>query len=218
MFCSISILLWAVSGWADSLALWNFNDGLFEIDRGSGAMTSTFGAANIGQLAGSEINGQEGDPAGQALRLANSANNGRDLTWFVSTRGYDSIAVSFATSGTATGFSSNQFQYTVNAGLTWNSFGTPFDPATSFALQLFDLSGIPAVNDNEGAGFRIVFDAATTASGNNRIDNLLVSGDRIPEPPPVTPVPEPSTISLTLAGIALVGYTCRRRAPANFSS
>jgi hypothetical protein len=218
MLCPVCILLCALTGRADNLGLWNFNDGsLFDIDRGSGTMTSSFQPANIGDLAGSAINSQEGDPAGQALRLSNSANNGCDLTWHVSTEGYGSIAVSFAVSGTGTGFSSNQFQYSVDTGLTWSPFGEPFDPATSFALQLFDLSAVPDLVDNPGAAFRILFEGASGGTGNNRIDNLLVSGDLLPEPPLPEPVPEPSTISLTLAGIGLVGYACRRSRP-HFSS
>jgi hypothetical protein len=214
MLCPICILLCALTGRADNLALWNFNDAdLFEVDRGFGTMTSSFQPENIGALAGSAINSQDGDPAGQSLRLASWANNGRDLTWSVSTEGYRSIAVSFALSGTGTGFSRNQFQYSVDTGLTWMGFGGPFDPATTFALQTFDLTGIPGLVDNPGTAFRILFDDATGSTGNNRIDNLLVSADRIPEPSTVTPVPEPSTISLMLAGIGFIGYACRRRRP-----
>ncbi len=197
--------------YADTLAVWNFNDALsgvsggvteFLIDRGSGTMGSSFNPANIGNASGSTINSTDGDPAGYALRLSGSANNGKDLTWMVSTVGFDSIGISFAALRTGTGYSSNQFQYSTDSGISWISFAAPFAPGLTFALQSYDLSGIQGLSDNPGAGFRILFEGATSSTGNNRIDNLVVSGN--PLPPAPTEVPEPSAIALTSAGVACI--------------
>ncbi|NLT68048.1 MAG: PEP-CTERM sorting domain-containing protein [Acidobacteria bacterium] len=124
----------------------------------------------------------------------------------VNTEGFETIDVSLAGIRTATGFNNNEFMYTVDSGVSWTDFGT-YDPGTSFGLQAFDLSGIPALNNNPYAGFRIVFWGATSSSGNNRIDNLVVSGAQTALPP--APVPEPSTIVLTAAG--MVGLFLRLR-------
>ncbi|MFB3897464.1 MAG: alkaline phosphatase, partial [bacterium] len=93
----------------------------------------------------------------------------------VSTTGFDTIGVSFASMRTSTGFSSNQFYYSIDSGLSWTDFRS-YSPGTSFGLQSFDLSGIDGIANNPNAGFRIVFAGATGSTGNNRIDNLLVSG------------------------------------------
>ncbi len=190
----------------ESISVWDFNDAIqnvtggereFLVDYGSGIMTSGFAPANIGNTLGSALNNPNGELAGQALRLTGYANNGRDLTWMAGTEGFDAISVSFAIQRTATGFSSNQFYYTADAGETWTRFGDIFSPSTSFAVQSFDLSSIAELVNNPNAGFRITFGGATSTSGNNRIDNLVVSGNPVVPP---TPVPESSPLLLLSCG------------------
>jgi hypothetical protein len=68
---------------------------------------------------------------------------------------------------------------------------------------MFDLSSIVGLNDNPNAAFRIVFNGAASASGNNRIDNLVVEGTNL-----VTAVPEPS--SMILFGLGLGGLVVKK--------
>src|ERR1043166_9881588 len=87
---------------ADELAVWNFNDSDLIVDHGSGTLTSNFNAANILFGAGTTNNARLGDTAGQALSLqggTSNANNGRNLTFNVSTAGFSNIIMSFATQG-----------------------------------------------------------------------------------------------------------------------
>lgn len=203
-------LLITVAVRGDTIAAWNFNDAIsgtsggeleFLVDRGAGTMASDFALTNIGNASGSALNSNNGDPAGRALRLSGSANNGNSLTWNVSTEGFDWIAISFAIQRTSTGFGNNQFLYSIDSGASWTGFGDLFSPATSYSLQSFELNGISGLNNNPNAGFRILFDGASSSMGNNRIDNLVVSGSPA-MPPASTPVPETSTIALTAAGLA----------------
>jgi hypothetical protein len=205
----------SVCVYGEAISVWSFNDAIsgttggsleFLVDRGNGIMTSDFLPENIGNTTGSILNSQDGDPAGQALRLSGNANNGKNLTWMVNTAGFESIDVSFATQRTSTGFKSNQFQYSFDSGASWLNFGDFFIPGTSFGLQSYDLSGVPMLNNNPVAGFRIMFGGASGASGNNRIDNLVVAGTPI-VPPISTTVPEPSTIILMGAGIVCIFLT-----------
>jgi hypothetical protein len=204
----------------DTIALWNFNDAIssttggvqeFSVDRGVGIMASDFTPSSISNSAGTTLNSESGDPAGQALRLSGNANNGNSLTWMVDTTDFDSILVSFAIQRTSTGFSDNQFLYSIDSGASWTAFGNSFAPGTSFALQSFDLSGIQGLNNNPDVVFRIVFGGATSGTGNNRIDNLQVTGN--PIIPPLTEIPEPSTIALVTAGLACVFAIKRKRSP-----
>ncbi len=205
LFCIV--LASTVNG--DTIAVWNFNDAVsgttggaqeFLVDRGSGIMHSDFTATNIGNTSGNSLNSDSSDPAGRALRMSSYANNEKSLTWGTSTEGFDTISVSFAIQRTSTGFSNNQFQYSIDSGSSWTSFGGYFHPISSFSRQSFDLSGIPELNHNLNAAFRIVFDGASSAAGNNKIDNLIVSGNPA-APPFAAPVPESSTIALTAAGL-----------------
>jgi hypothetical protein len=202
--------------YGNTMAVWNFNDATsgdlgFVVDRGNGIMSSDFTASNISYYAGTTINSQDNDPAGLALRLSGSANNGKNLTWIMNTSGFDSIDVSFATIRSNTGFGNNQLFYSIDSGNNWVNFGS-FSSSVSFGLQEFDLSGIPNLNDNPNAGFRIVFGGATSSSGNIRIDNLAVSGSPI-VPPILNPVPEPSSGLFVAAGsiCLLLGRVIRKR-------
>jgi hypothetical protein len=194
----------SVCVYGNTIAVWNFNDATSEsdlgfiVDRGNGVMNSDVATSNVGYNTGTTINSQDGDPAGLALRLSGNANNGKSLTWLVNASGFDSVDVSFAAIRTATGFSDNQFLYSIDSGIHWVNFGS-FIPITGFALQEFDLSGILDLNDNPDVGFRIVFGGATSSAGNTRIDNLTVSGSPI-IPPISNSVPEPSTGILIAAG------------------
>jgi PEP-CTERM motif len=189
---------------ADEIAIWNFNDSDLNVDHGSGTLTTNFNLVNVVfTLGGTTTNARLGDPAGQSVTLqggTSNVNNGRFINLGVSTAGYANIVVSFATQATGTGFNSNQFQYSLD-GVTFINFGAPYAPPITFSLVTFDLSSIAGLNDNPNAAFRIVFNGATSSSGNNRIDNLVVEGQSLT-------VPEPA--SVVLFGVGLSGVILRR--------
>lgn len=193
---------------ADELAIWNFNDSNLTVDHGSGTLVSNFNPANLLFAAGTTNNARLGHVAGQALSLqggTGTANNGRHLTFNVSTLGFSNIVVSFATQGTSTGFNSNQFQYSLD-GINFVDFGLPYTPASAFgtAPLVFSLVSIAALNNNPNAAFRIVFNGASSATGTNRIDNFVVEGIAVSD------VPEPVSAILLLTGLSGL-YAARKR-------
>ena len=211
LICAVLIFLAASQAAnADDLAVWNFNDSDLNVDHGSGTFTSNVNVANILFAAGTATNARQGDPAGQALSLqggTGNANNGRNITFNVSTAGFSNIIVSFATQGTSTGFNSNQFQYSLD-GISFIDFGSPYTPAATFGALpfVFSLASIVGLNNNPNAAFRIVFNGATSSTGNNRIDNIVVEGTTTAS----APVPEPTTALLLISGLSSL-YPLKRR-------
>ena len=211
LICAVLICLTASqAAMADELAVWNFNDSNLNVDHGSGTLTTNINAANVSFAAGTTNNARQGDLAGQALSLqggTGTANNGRNLTFNVSTIGFSDIVVSFATQGTSTGFNSNQFQYSLD-GISFINFGSPYVPATAFGAVplVFSLAAIVGLNNNPNAAFRIVFNGATSSTGNNRIDNIIVEGTSTES----ATIPEPASVLLLLSGLGGV-YKLNRR-------
>jgi hypothetical protein len=194
---------------ADELAIWNFNDSNLNVDDGSGTLSSNFNPANLLFAAGTTNNVRLGQPAGQALSLqagTGTVNNGRHITFNVSTLGFSNIVVSFATQGTSTGFNSNQFQYSLD-GITFVNFGAPYTPPSAFGSipLVFSLTTVAGLDNNPDATFRILFNGASSATGTNRIDNFVVEGTEA-----TASVPEPMSAILLLSGLSGL-YAVRKR-------
>jgi hypothetical protein len=204
----------AVASHATTIAYWNFNNATnqgpadlgvsYQAPNINATMTTNFEAANVLAFAGSTVNAQFGDPAGQALGLqggTNNINNGRHVTIQLTTSHWQDLMMSYATQRTSTGFNSQTLSWSTN-GTTFTTVGAHTAIPTSFALHTWDLSGITALNNAPNVWLRLTFDGATSASGNNRIDNLVISAN---------PVPEPATMAALALGVGAIAARRRRR-------
>lgn len=219
-----------------SVYVYNFNDiastvpatgvdqtTAFSVDRVNGintpngsplsSLSTTFAAANISSFGGSTLNADGPDGAGQDLALLGGgatgaiANNGAYLQATANLTGLNNIGFSFAGRRSGTGFNNDTLSYSVDGGQTFTTFMSGINLTNgTYTVQPFDFSGVTALNNNANAQFRLTFDGATTAAGNNRLDNLIITGDKITGT--VTPpVPEASTtvslgLMLALGGLA----------------
>lgn len=220
---------------APNIYVYNFNDGatptggnsaanttaLFTVDKSptgsatGSALTSSFVATNITDFGGTTVNADPGDVAGDDLGLQGGgatgaiANNGGYLQATADFTGYTATTFSYATRGSSTGFKTEQFQYSLD-GTTFTNLGTAVVPTTTYTAYSYSLTGLGLDND-AAAAFRIVFDGATSATGNSRIDNLIIAGTAAAVPEASTTISLGLLLALGLGGFAV---TARRRNPA----
>ena len=129
------------------------------INAGSGYSTTTSGAAALALLGGT----------------ANSANGKYGVFKFDMT-GYQSLAVSYASQKTATGFSTLSWDASTD-GTTWTNVGT-LAAGTSFAVTgTLSLPTISLFNNASTAYLRFSGTGASSSSGNNRLDNFQFNAD-----------------------------------------
>lgn len=133
-----------------------------------------------------------------ALTLVNNTANGKSAVFRFSMAGFQDLVVSYATQRTATGFTAQAWSFSTD-GLNWTDHQTISGLPTSFATQT--LGSIAGLNGATDAYLRLTVSGASTASGNNRIDNIQFNATAVPEP-----------TSMLLAGsVALGGVFLRLR-------
>jgi len=151
--------------------------------------TAFTGNAIVNAFPGSDTTA--GAPTQMALSLANQSANGKSLIFSFSMAGYSDLTLSFATRGTATGFDTHEW--------AWSTDGVNYTPladnntankTATWQLKTVDFAGT-GLDNAANAYVQLTFSGATSAAGNNRLDNIQLSG---------MPIPEPSALALVLLG------------------
>lgn len=166
---------------------WHFNnlpdevftevDSDFSLNDGALITYPGTGEGYMDRTDGSLLNANMDAPAGFGLRVRNPSDS-RELIVAVPSTGYRELQFSFAVHRTNNGAQQQEFYYSPDAGETWEQIGTAYDVFLDYTVKAFDLSEIDEVNDNPDLQFRILFtgEEASGASGNNRFDNLALTG------------------------------------------
>jgi len=163
---------------------WNFNNADSTIHTPDFSKTGanayfSYVAAYIDYTSGSSINliGPIAD-TGSCLRLRNPSQS---LTFHMPTTGYDSLVMSMAVEASSSGASIDDVYYTVDGTNYINTgLATPaYNVTTSFTQVTIDFSSIPATGNNPNFAVKLVpanNSAGTATSGNDRFDNVTLSG------------------------------------------
>ncbi len=127
--------------------------------------------------------------------------NGKSMVFRFSMSGLSNLSVSYAVQRTASGFTTQQWDYSAD-GTTWSSAATITGIGASFAGGTTNVAATLGVasglNNAANAYMRVTFTGATSSTGNNRMDNFQFNADAIPAPGAV-------------ALIGLAGLVSRRR-------
>lgn len=106
------------------------------------------------------------------LALLNSTANGKSIVFAFNMTSKANLVVSYATQGTASGFTTQQWDYSTN-GTTWTAAQTIGGIPTSFATKT--LTTITGLDNATTAYLRLTVTGASASAGNNRLDNIQLS-------------------------------------------
>ena len=127
--------------------------------------------------------------------------NGKAMVFKFSMSGLSNLSVSYAVQRTASGFTTQQWDYSTD-GTTWSAAATITGMGLSFAGGTTNVAATLGVasglNNAANAYMRVTFTGASSSTGNNRMDNFQFNADAIPAPGAV-------------ALIGLAGLVSRRR-------
>ncbi len=141
------------------------------------------------------VGGAPSDPVGTF------GANGKAMVFKFSMSGLSNLAVSYAVQRTASGFTTQQWDYSTD-GTTWSAAATITGIQASFAggstNVVTSLGVASGLNNAANAYMRVTFTGATSSTGNNRLDNFQFNA---------TALPTPGAIAL----VGLAGLVARRR-------
>jgi len=107
-----------------------------------------------------------------ALSLVSQTNNNKSIIFKLSTVGYGNLLLNYDTRGTATGFTTHVWSYSVDdEDFTIVKTITGRND-TNFSTQEVDFSSFTHLNDESVVFIKLTVFGATSGSGNNRLDNV----------------------------------------------
>lgn len=209
---------------ADVVAYWNFNNipaiaaantpgngGVptsVAPTSGSGTLSLSGYTGAVDDFAGSTLNVIGADTSGASLSLVGGVSsvtgNGSYIEITLDLTNYANPIVTFATRGTASGYNSGLWSYSVGGGAFTNIGVSTASTSTTYALApAIDLSTANAVDGASNVRLRYTLSGASSATGNNRIDNLqinaMLTSDTVP-PAPSTFAPADNATSVPITG------------------
>lgn len=144
------------------------------VGTGSGTMVRT------SLTDGTSLNALGTTPAVRGLELNNPTAT-KELVIKSPSTGFKNISISYATTRSLNGAEQQRLYYSTDvAHATWTALSPIYVPNTDYGVYKYGITSSSAEN-NPNLWFKIVFTGPSTsgADGNNRFDNILVTGSRM---------------------------------------
>lgn len=199
----------------EPIAFWHQNDnelsgGGFGFEEGSFPMPADVGAGwlNVGggdilatdedgvytwiaSHGGSSVNAPDGVASGGSISPLGGlegVNNGAWIQFSTKTVGYEDVVLTYASRGTSSGFRDVQLSYSFD-GVDFTDFGDSYDPydnsGSSYQVYTYDFEDL--LNHQDTVFVRLTLDGSTSDLGNNRFDNITLTGTEAEPPAPIDP-------------------------------
>ena len=172
------------------IASWNFDAAVnATTPKFVSPLPPNFGAGELrfskwSGTAGSSANGTNDDfsgVAGSSLSLIGTNGNGGNVDLVFSASGWAALSVNFFTRGTSTGYTTGTWSWSIDgvnfttiAGLNTASTASSFPPFPT----IVDFTNIAGLNNAANVTLRYTLSGATSSTGNNRIDDIKITGTR----------------------------------------
>lgn len=140
---------------------------------GSGGQWDAFSGTVIGDPRGSQAN------ASKSLGIIGEGSNGKSIVLAISTRNFQQLHLTFSCRRTASGFTEHQWEWSTNGSdyqIIENSNTAP-ESVAEFELRTVDLQFINNKINIDTLFLRLTVEGASSSSGNNRLDNILLYGE-----------------------------------------
>ncbi len=139
-------------------------------DDGAGVYTTirSFGGTSLSSIDAT---------SGGSLAIVGDTNNGASAIFSVDGTNWANMSLTFDRRGTGTGFNSMVIE--MFDGATSLGVVAAYGPGGSWAASTYSLAALDGVAN---ASISFLFNGATSGNGNNRLDNVTISGDVIPAP------------------------------------
>lgn len=189
---SVGYVREATTGIPAVLHYWNFNDppganwGSNPINAtstiGGGVITHNFNPVPQ-SFNGTTTNNENNDLAGSAFCPQGGTslvNNGKSIIIDLPTTNYENIILSYAAQRTTTGFTTQTISYSLDGTFNDEVVIEAFTSIlTSFEIKSISFVNVSGAEHNPNFKVKVTFTGATDANGNNRIDNLKITGTLI---------------------------------------
>lgn len=169
---------------------WNFNENVPGLNTnwtqpinatyGSGVLTYSFTQAY--SYTGTTVNGIDGEVNGGSFVPrggVGNINNGEYFLLDIPTTGYEDIVITYVTQRTSTGFTNQQVIYSLDGGETNVELTNVSTIPSSWGTVTLDFSDIPGADNNPNFMVGFILTGAGSETGNNRFDNIQVTGTQI---------------------------------------